>query len=60
MVALLLALEANYYVLTTQSNWSRLINELRVNRINKLCGDCTHIADILPDHAQESLYLYVN
>ena len=31
LLALLIALEADYYVLTTASNWSRLINELRLN-----------------------------
>lgn len=31
LLALLIALEADMYVLTTASNWSRLINELRLN-----------------------------
>ena len=42
LLALLIAMEADYYVLTTGSNWSRLINELRLNivdRFKKLRGD---------------------
>ena len=46
IVSLLLALEANYYVLATASSWSRVINELRTNVINSLCGDCTYYVDV--------------
>jgi hypothetical protein len=57
MVSLLFAMEAKYYVLTTGSNWSRLINELRTNLIDahacqgvlKKHGPCTHMADLRPD-----------
>jgi len=48
MGALLVALEANRYVLTTQSNWSRLINELRMSIVDPRCGDCTEMFDVRP------------
>jgi len=46
--SLLVALEANYFVLTTQSNWSRLMNELRKNVIDPRCENCTRIVDLRP------------
>jgi len=48
MAALLIALEADRYVLTTQSNWSRLINELRKSIIHPRCGECTRMIDVAP------------
>jgi hypothetical protein len=45
---LLVALEANYFVLTTASNWSRLMNELRKNVLDPSCGDCTRMIDLRP------------
>jgi hypothetical protein len=48
MGSLLLTLEANYYVLGTTSNWSRLINELRKNVIDPRCNHCTVIVDVAP------------
>lgn len=44
--ALLISLEANRYVLMTQSNWSRLINELRKSIVNSRCGNCTKMVDL--------------
>lgn len=44
--SLLVAMEANYFVLTTASNWSRLINELRLNVLNPRCQNCTHMIDL--------------
>ena len=44
--SLLVALEANDYVLTTASNWSRMINELRKNILNPRCNDCTQLIDL--------------
>ena len=44
--ALLLSLESNYYVLTLASNWSMLINELRLNVLNPRCGSCTKMVNI--------------
>jgi hypothetical protein len=49
LVSLLLSLEANYYVLTTKSNWSRMINELRQAVIDPRCGNCTVMTDLSPD-----------
>jgi hypothetical protein len=45
--SLLVAMESNDYVLTTGSNWSRLINELRKNVINLRCDDCTMLIDLV-------------
>lgn len=47
LAALLIAMEANRYVLTTGSNWSRLINELRKNVVNPRCGECTSLAEFV-------------
>eukprot|EP00428_Durinskia_dybowskii_P067210 CAMPEP_0170379248 /NCGR_PEP_ID=MMETSP0117_2-20130122/13240_1 /TAXON_ID=400756 /ORGANISM="Durinskia baltica, Strain CSIRO CS-38" /LENGTH=311 /DNA_ID=CAMNT_0010634671 /DNA_START=183 /DNA_END=1115 /DNA_ORIENTATION=- len=46
MISLLYAMEAKYYVLTSGSNWSRLIDELRRNVIDYKCGNCTHMVDL--------------
>jgi len=46
--SLLVALEANSFVLTTKSNWSRLMNELRKNVIDPRCGNCTWVIDLRP------------
>ena len=46
--SLLVALEANDFVLTTQSNWSRLINELRKNVLDFRCDNCTRVIDLRP------------
>ena len=47
-VALLLAMEARHYVLTTGSNWSRLIDELRTNVLDVECDGCTSMIDLQP------------
>jgi len=44
--ALLIAMEANRYILTTGSNWSRLINELRKSVLDSRCGNCTKMIDL--------------
>jgi len=44
--SLLVAVEANDFVLTTASNWSRLINELRKNVLDPRCKGCTHMVDL--------------
>lgn len=44
--SLLVAMEANYFVLTTKSNWSRLMNELRKNVIDPRCDGCTYMIDL--------------
>eukprot|EP01039_Chlorochromonas_danica_P007038 gene7036-7783_t len=46
LIALLLAMEARYYILTTGSNWSRLIDELRKNVVDVQCGNCTEMVDL--------------
>lgn len=48
LASLLISLESNYYVLTTSSNFSRLINHLRTNIINKECNNCTYMIDLRP------------
>jgi len=41
--ALLVSMEANYYVLTTISFWSRLIDGLRTNVVDQRCNSCTKV-----------------
>lgn len=48
MGALLMSMEANYYVLTTTSHWSRLINELRRGVVDTRCEQCTKLTDLQP------------
>jgi hypothetical protein len=46
--SLLVAMEANDFVLTTASNWSRMMNELRQSIVDPRCGNnnCTHMIDL--------------
>jgi hypothetical protein len=44
--SLLVAMEANDFVLTTASNWSRVMNELRKAILDPRCGDCTTMKDL--------------
>jgi len=44
--ALLLSMQSNHYVLATTSNWSRLINELRMNIVDPRCENCTSMIDL--------------
>jgi hypothetical protein len=46
--SLLVAMEANDFVLTTASNWSRLMNELRWSILDPACGNCTLLVDLKP------------
>jgi hypothetical protein len=48
LASLLVAMQADDYVLTTSSNWSRLINELRKNVLNPRCHNCTRLVDLSP------------
>lgn len=48
LASMLVAMEANYFVLTTKSNWSRLMNELRKNVVDPSCHGCTKMMDIDP------------
>jgi len=47
LASLLISLEAEDFVLTTGSNWSRLINELRLSVLDPRCGGCTKMIDLL-------------
>lgn len=44
--SLLVAMEADDFVLTTASNWSRLMNELRKNVVDPRCNNCTTMVDL--------------
>ncbi len=44
--SMLVAMEANIFILTTASNWSRLMNELRKGIVNPRCKDCTTMVDL--------------
>jgi hypothetical protein len=44
--SLLVAMEANIFILTTKSNWSRMMNELRQGIVNPRCNNCTTMIDI--------------
>jgi hypothetical protein len=46
--SLLVAMEANMFVLTTKSNWSTLMNHLRTQIIDPRCGNCTDMIDLRP------------
>eukprot|EP00536_Pseudo-nitzschia_multiseries_P001806 jgi/Psemu1/294585/fgenesh1_pm.23_\ len=46
--SLLVAMEANDFVLTTASNWSRLMNELRQSILDPRCSNCTTMLDLRP------------
>lgn len=45
--SLLVAMEAKLFVLTTTSNWSRLMDHLRRNVINPRCNNCTKMIDLV-------------
>ena len=49
LASVLIALEADYYVLTTSSNISRLINEVRLSILDVICGNCTKVIDLQPE-----------
>lgn len=44
--SLLIALEANDFILTTRSNWSRVMNELRKSILDPRCNKCTQMIDL--------------
>jgi hypothetical protein len=48
LASLLISMEANEYVLTTSSNWSRLMDELRMAIVNPRCNNCTKVIDLKP------------
>lgn len=47
--SLLVAMEANIFILSTMSNWSRLMNELRKGILDPRCNNCTTMVDVTPD-----------
>jgi hypothetical protein len=47
--SLLIAMESRSFVVTTTSNWGRLMNELRKNVIDPRCGNCTIMIDLQSD-----------
>lgn len=47
LALLLISMEANTFILTTASNWSRLMNELRKNILDPRCGNCTMVVDLV-------------
>ena len=46
LASVLVALQANSFVLTTRSNWSRLINELRKSVLDPRCDSCSRLIDL--------------
>ena len=48
MASLLVAMEARYFVVTTASNWSTIMEFLRTNIIDPRCGNCTRMIDLRP------------
>ena len=44
--SLLVAMEANDFILTTASNWSRLLDELRKSILNPRCKGCSTVIDL--------------
>ena len=47
--SLLVAMESDDFVLTTKSNWSRLMDELRIAILDPRCGKCTSMIDLARD-----------
>jgi len=48
LASLAIAMEATDYVLTTGSNWSRLMDELRRGVLDPRCKKCTTMVDLRP------------
>ena len=46
LIVLLLSMESQYYVITTASNWSVLIEALRLGVVDPDCGGCTESIDL--------------
>ena len=53
IIALMLAMEAKYFVITTGSNWSRVMNELRTNVVDVACGNCTRMVNLRQAHTYQ-------
>ena len=50
MGSLLVSLEANYFVLTTGSGFSRILDFIRMGMIDPRCGNCTRMIDLNPPY----------
>lgn len=50
MASFLVMMEANMFVLTTGSSFSRVINGLRMNVLDRRCGNCTSMIDLQPGY----------
>jgi hypothetical protein len=48
LASLLIAMQAREFVLSTGSNWSRLMNELRKAVLDDRCDGCTRMIDLQP------------
>ena len=48
LIALLVSLEANKYVLIIEINWSRLINQLRKDVVDRRYGGSKEMFDVRP------------
>ena len=46
LIALVLALESDSFILTRISDWSTLIDSLREWRVDPLCSGCTSLTDM--------------
>jgi hypothetical protein len=46
LASILVAMEANYFVLTTESSFSRVMNEIRQTILDLRCGKCTSMIDL--------------
>lgn len=51
------AMEANFFVLTTITNWSRLLNELRTNAMDSRCCGCTDMIDVQEENSELQVLL---
>ena len=54
LASLLFALQANNFVVTTASNWSRLMNELRKSVLDPRCDSCSQMIDLTKPSYDES------
>jgi hypothetical protein len=48
MGSLLVGMEANYFVLSTQSTFGRVMDAIRTNILDPRCGNCTRLVDVQP------------
>lgn len=46
LASIIVAMEANMFVLTTKSNWSAMMNFLRTSILDPRCNNCTRMIDL--------------